>query len=87
MRRAAVVLPKPVTPVRDPPTHVNNRYGCRQRPPKRQKEIRREPQYGEADPEDLPLHASILAPAFLSHGKRIKRCHDFSQGPIRQGDR
>jgi hypothetical protein len=87
MRRAAVVLPKPVTPICDPPTYVNNWQGRAERPPKRQKEIRRQSEHGEADPEDLPLHQSILSPAFLSRGKRIKRCHDFSQGPIRQGDR
>src|ERR1700674_2810343 len=69
---------EPVAAIGDPPTHKNYRDGGQQCPPKREYEISRQAQHGEADPEDLSLHGFILvlAPAFLSSGKRIKRCHD-----------
>jgi hypothetical protein len=51
---------EPVAAISDPPTHKNYRDGGQQRPPKRKYEISRQAQYGEADPEDLSLHAPIL---------------------------
>src|SRR3984885_15751868 len=66
-------LAEPVTSVGDPPAHINDRNSCPERPPQRQDEICHQPEYGEAEPEDLSLHENILAPAFLSRGKRIKR--------------
>jgi len=78
LQRLTHAASKPVAAVRDPPAHIHDRNGCCQGPPERQDEIRDEPKYREADPEDLSLHSDILAPAFLSRGKRIKRCDDFS---------
>ena len=75
-RDAAARLSKPVAPIRDPPTHINQSDGRRQRPPERQNKIRRQPEHGEADPEDLRSIRAFYPPAFLSRGKRIKRCHE-----------
>jgi hypothetical protein len=71
---------EPVAAVSKPPARIKRRDGCPQCPPERQSEISHQAQQGEADPENLLLHASILVPipspsAFLSRAEHIQRCN------------
>src|ERR1700735_2440902 len=56
------LLPKPIRPIRKPPTRNPNRNRRRQRPPQRQSHVRNQPQQRECGPKDLLLPPSILAP-------------------------
>jgi hypothetical protein len=51
---------KPVAAISDPPTHIDNRNRCAQRPPERQHHVSAQPQDGENPPEDFFLHSPIL---------------------------
>src|SRR6202521_3290181 len=52
---------EPIAARGDPPArHSDGNRRC-ERPPQRQREARNQPQSAKGEPEDLPLHATILA--------------------------
>jgi hypothetical protein len=52
---------EPVAAIGYPPTCVQDRYGGQDGPPKRQDQIRHDPQTAEREPKNFLLHDFILA--------------------------
>src|ERR1700682_5988702 len=51
---------KPIAAIGYPPTRKADWNGCCQRPHERQRQVSQQPEQGESDPEDFPLHLPIL---------------------------
>jgi hypothetical protein len=56
----AIVVLKPITAIRDPPTGKGDRNGCGQRPPEGKHDVREHAKNGEYDPKDFAFHRIIL---------------------------